>query len=485
MSSSGRISLFIILFLSTRLLCGQSGGPLLSHYRESTEIEKQSWAMCQDDNNVMMFANIRGILTFDGQGWNLRKIPVIPYSIKYDPKEKKVYIGGNNDYGYLKRDEKGFYQFVSMRSDSSTIGIISKIVFTDSTVWFYGDRTILRHQIKTGKLQLRLNQKENKPFTGMFVTPKNIFINVLSKGLYRLEADTLFPIVTGYLLENNEVLFCLPYDRNLVLLGLGDGSLSLFDGIKFYPYQVKDNGYLKGNALSEGIVMSDSLYAFSTLDGGAMVVERASGKIRNTINYLNGLPDDEIFALGSDNNNGLWLSHQYGLTRVELMLPIANFGVYPGLKGNLINPLWYNNELYVATSEGVFYLTGVKNFAETEIMVRQEQPDLNSSSAGETGSGQDQQAQEVRKTRRSIFSRIFGKKYVPESQETPAEGKAESGKNATTQPVFVKKTVSRLKSIDYIYKKVEGLSEKCRQLVSTPDGLLASTNKGLVCYFRS
>jgi serine phosphatase RsbU (regulator of sigma subunit) len=479
MPSSGRISLIVILVLSAGVLSAQSGGPLMSHYRKGTEIETQSWAMCQDNYNVMMFANVHGILTFDGQAEDLIKIPVIPYSIKYNPQEKKVYVGGDNNYGYLKRDEKGFYQFISMRSDSSRIGIISKIVFTDSTVWFYGDRTILRHQIKTGKLELRLTQKENRPFTGMFVTPKNIFINVLSKGLYRLEADTLFPIVTGYLLENNEVLFGLPYDRHMVLLGLGDGSLSLFDGIKFYPYQVKDNGYLKGNSLSEGIVISDTLYAFATLDGGAMVVERNSGKIRYTINYLDGLPDDEIFALGSDNNNGLWLSHQYGLTRVELMLPIGNLGVYPGLKGNLISPIWHNNELYVSSSEGVFYLAEVKNYSEIEIMVRQEQPAINPSSAGEPGSDQNQQGQEVRKTRRSVFSRIFGKKLVPEIQVTQAEGKAGGGTNASEQPVFVRKTVNRLKSIDYIYKKVEGLNEKCRQLVSTPDGLLASSNKGL------
>ena len=152
----------------------------------------------------------------------------------------------------------------------------------------------------------------------MFITPKNTFINVLSKGLYRLESDTLFPIVTGYLLENEEILFSLPYNNNLVLLGKSNGELSLFDGIKFYNYPIKDDGYLRQNILSEGLLISDSLYAFSTLDGGALVVEKKSGKLKYTINYLNGLPDDEIFALGIDNNHGLWLSHQYGLTRADL-----------------------------------------------------------------------------------------------------------------------------------------------------------------------
>ena len=128
----------------------------------------------------------------------------------------------------------------------------------------------------------------------------------------------------------------------------GNGNLSLFDGIKFYVYPVRDDGYLKQNTLSDGISISDSLYAFSTLDGGAIVVAKRSGVVRKTINYQRGLPDDEIYALGTDNNNGLWLSHQFGLTRAELMLPIGNLTMYKGLLGNLISSVWHNNELYVA-----------------------------------------------------------------------------------------------------------------------------------------
>src|SRR5450759_3638597 len=145
----------------------------------------------------------------------------------------------------------------------------------------------------------------------MFITPKNTFINISSKGLYRLESDTLLPIVTGYLSKDYDILFSLPYNNNLVLLGKSNGDLSLFDGIKYFDYQIKDEDYLHQNILSEGLSISDSLYAFSTLDGGALVVEKKSGKVKHAINYINGLPDDEIFALGVDNNHGLWLSHQY------------------------------------------------------------------------------------------------------------------------------------------------------------------------------
>jgi serine phosphatase RsbU (regulator of sigma subunit) len=478
--------LLLLPFLSfVYVLRAQDGAPLLTNFKESSEIENQNWAVCQDDKNVMLFANRRGILTFDGQNWNFIPIPTIPYSLEYNAREKKVYVGGENNYGFLSRDDKGVYKYYSISGDSLSLGLISKIIFTDSTVYFYGEQSISRHNIKSGKLELRLRQKENKPFTGMFVTPKNTFINVLTEGLYRLESDTLFPIVTGYQVKDDEILFGLPYSNNMVLLGKSNGDLSLFDGIKFYEYPIKDKGYLRENILSEGISISDSLYAFSTLDGGALVIEKKSGKLKHTINYVNGLPDDEIFALGVDNSHGLWLSHQYGLTRADLRLPVANFSIYPGLKGNIITSLWHNNELYVATSEGVYYLKEIKNYIETEVLVSNEEPSVVPLKPILHNVPGQLQNKEPQKTRRSIFAQIFGKKSV--SPPPPVSTVANQQKQPLTSlpeiklpgPKYFKKIAGRLMSITYIYTKIEGLNEKCKQLVAAGNDILASTNRGL------
>lgn len=454
------ICFFALLFFSLK---AQNGAPLLSNYKESTEIENQSWAICQDDYNVMMFANRRGILTFDGQSWNFISIPVIPYALEYNSEQKKVYVGGDNNYGYLARDEKGIYKYYSLSGDSSALGMITKIIFTDSTVYYYSDQSISQHNLKSGKRELRLQNKEDLPFSGMFITPKNIFINVSSKGLYRLEADTLFPIVTGHLVQDEEIMFSLPYNNNLVLLGRSKSGLSLFDGIKFIDYQIKDQGYLQQNVLSEGLTLSDSLYAFSTLEGGAIVVGKKSGKVKYTINYSNGLPDDEIFALGTDNSHGLWFSHQYGLTRADLHLPVGNFSVYQGLKGNLITSLWHNNELYVATSEGVYYLKATTGLGESDVRVKPKQESVI------TG-----QVSETQKPRKSIFSRIFGKKS---KTEAPVD-KVKPPVLKPSVPVAVKKIENRTHTA-YTFVKIDGMNEKGKQMVEAGNEILVATNKGL------
>ena len=66
-SSYKRYIIFAAFSFIVSLLSGQNGAPLLSHYKEFSDAEDQSWGICQDENDVMMFANRRGVLTYDGQ----------------------------------------------------------------------------------------------------------------------------------------------------------------------------------------------------------------------------------------------------------------------------------------------------------------------------------------------------------------------------------------------------------------------------------
>lgn len=453
----------LILFMQAS---GQQGSPILSNFGKSRDIENQSWAICQNNNNVMFFANRKGIMTFDGEEYRNIRIPVIPYAMQKDPASDRIYIGGENTYGYILRSETGEYQYTALPVDSLPTGIITKILIDGKVAWFYSDQSIIRWDIETGKSNLRINSKSGNLFSGMITSSKNTFVNVSGKGLFRIESDTLFPIVTGYLTEKTDILFSLPYNSNLVLVGLGDGSLSLFDGIKYFPYQIKDNGYLKMNLLSEGIALGDTAYAFSTLDGGAEVIGKISGKVLFLINNQAELPDDEVFAIGADKTGGLWLSHQFGLTRVDLSLPVRNFSIYMGMKGNLSSVAKYANEIYTATSEGIYYLTQVANYTGVEVFIKSE-PDVTALPAA------GNQPLAKQNTRKGIFARIFGKKSVQQEPTT-----APKPQKTTVKPL-VKKSIKKLQSLSTAWVKVDGLNEKCRQLVATPFGLLAATNKGL------
>jgi serine phosphatase RsbU (regulator of sigma subunit) len=447
---------FFFLFFTIYGLLAQQGPPLCTHFSGSKESENQNCTfICQDENSVMLFANRKGILAFDGQDWLTLDIPVIPYAMQRNPYDGKIYIGGDNNFGFLEMDNSGKYKYVPLLEKYTGIGIVTRIIFSDSLVWFYSDKSAIRYNLADDSHKLLIKAALGQSFSGMFVTSGNTYFNIFEKGLCRLERDTLIPLNEGYRTEKTSVLFSLPYNASMVLLGLSTSKLFLFDGKKYYNYPIKDEGYLSDNILSDGIALGDTAYAFSTLDGGALVVEKKSGKILFTINNQFGLPDDEVFAIGSDNSGGLWLSHQYGLTRADLLLPVSNFSVFPGLRGNLTSILKYENELYVATSEGVFYLSEIKNYQEIETFLKSEsQTFLPLQEVSPSASERLKQ-----KGIKGFVKKIFRKKTAPQ--------------------MVHQRDNSKIKSIKYIYRKVDGLNEKCRWLVSTPHGILVASNQGL------
>ena len=71
---------------------------------------------------VMLFANRKGILTFDGEEWQTIRIPAIPYSMQINPEDGKIYIGGDSSFGYLEKSETGGYRYISLPRRFITLG---------------------------------------------------------------------------------------------------------------------------------------------------------------------------------------------------------------------------------------------------------------------------------------------------------------------------------------------------------------------------
>src|SRR5690606_32951481 len=93
------------------------GTPRVIHYtKEDYNADSQFWSMCEDDEGILYFGNNDGILIFDGERWQLIKLPngSTVRSLKY-ASDGQVYVGGYNDLGRIVKNELGHYQFLSMK----------------------------------------------------------------------------------------------------------------------------------------------------------------------------------------------------------------------------------------------------------------------------------------------------------------------------------------------------------------------------------
>jgi len=496
-------------------MMAQEGTPFITHYRGSWNQNMQNWAICQDSSDVMYFANRHGLVSYDGYRWENIRLPNTPMSLARDPESDRIYTGGLNNFGYLDKDSRGNYNYITISNDSIGTGIITGIHFEDDIIIFYGDESVSVYDRNAERVSSQWLAKENEAFTGVVYVDNNLFINVSGRGLHRIDSDTLFPIVTGYLTRDCEILFTLPHSGGKVLMGTGNNHLSLFDGIKYYDYPLSNTEYLEENLLAGGVVVGDKYYAFSTLYGGAIVVEKQSGKVEDIINYQNGLPDDEIYAMGSDSNEGLWLAHSYGVSRVDLKLPAESYSGFPGLEGVLTASVKYKGRLYVATNTGLYILDEVKNYTEVEEYYRVKQPvkreeavisPIAAEGKEQRSESEEPSGEDEKKPLRKVFSRLFSKnqeagsreqgekstgepssakastfdKSMVDKTEGEAEGIEQAKKQAVeTRMVTRKRKVSKLQSIDWIYRKIEGINTRCNSIIATDHGLVVASGSGL------
>lgn len=468
-----RLLLIILPLVFTCPAFSQKGVPFITYFDESSDIEVRNWAICQDSDNVMIFANLQGLIYYDGYQWELNRISHMPASIKRSPFDGKIYVGASNNYGYLKKDEKGKPGYISLSGSGQETGLITDIFFTDSSVIFYGSESISIHMLDQPENPKRWFSEKDRPFTGMLTHMGKLFFNVRGEGLYRIESDTLFPIVTGYLTAEKEILFFLPYDDEMILVGTDDNKLQLFDRIKYYDYEVENGSFLEENILSDAVIISDSLVAFSTLYGGIQVVRKKDGRQVCILNYQNGLPDDEIFAINTDNTGGLWLTHGYGICRVDFSLPVADFSHYPGLSGVTTAVLQRGGKLYVGTNEGLFVLDEVREYDKVEVLYKKP-PSVVRKQAEEQIPVEEEETETRKKPVRGLLNRIFKEKEEEVAEETPEETV-----EFPPEPEYIKETVSKLRSINHIYRKIDGMEHKCKFLVPAYDGLLTGSASGL------
>jgi serine phosphatase RsbU (regulator of sigma subunit)/ligand-binding sensor domain-containing protein len=513
---TGRILLVIaFLALMKGKGWGQYGNPFITNLTFSKDIFYENYDIVQDKDGNMLFANRDGLLTYNGLSWNIVDLPVHPLTFFYDSLHQELFLGCVNDYGMLRKTTEKTFQFTSLSGNFSEVGDILWISSNDDYVFFLSRNTLSRINLQNMEDRKIWRAAPGQSFEGMIVTAEAAYVCLLPGGLHLMTEEGLRPIPIGYILDGQTVLFSFPIEKDLYLAGTGESRLYLFDGENLISYEIKDQSYLEQNMLTSGIRLLTGEIALSTRTGGCLVIDRSTRNTDYTFNYQNGLPDDEIYCMGLDNNLGLWLAHEYGVSRVDFSFPVRNFNIYPGLEGNLTSSLVHQGTLYVSTSEGIYYLKEIKNFKEVEVLVpvvvevpvtdnsrkEKERTEVKPTEpAVEKQTSQSVQQQAVpQEQKKSFFQRLFGKKKAAteeQAKESVKEaGQPEAGNQelAVTaekekQPAqhklqkktkYVKKKVSALQSITYAFTKIDKLNGKCRYFISHQGHLLAATNIGL------
>ncbi|OQY05860.1 MAG: hypothetical protein B6I20_00195 [Bacteroidetes bacterium 4572_117] len=473
-----------------------TGNPFITNYNFELDANDQIWAIIQDKSGAMLFGSKNGLIVFDGREWDMIKMPYVPLVMAYLDNTDKILVGCENDYGYLEKDKKGSYKYISLIAKELNTGDITQIEITDNEVFFYSSIALI--QLTKSNLGYKNSwyAGRKEPYDGLIRIKNQIFVKVKEKGIFKIgKGGAKKQITTNDNIDTESILFNFSFSEKNTLIGTDSSKLYLFDGKELQNYDVLFKNYLYNNQLINGINLSDTMFALSTITGGAIIVNKKTGDAQYTINYQSGLPDDEIYAIGKDKSGALWLSHEFGISRVNYNLPVKTFLSYPGMEGRLIDVQTFDSTLYVATTQGLFYLDTLTDLKEIEVYRKKKLLVNNNKTKLDVAPSENITINEKKTVRKKSLLqkwKDWKKKRLEKKQQAEniiTEPLADEIKIDEKKPVstnekkyktkYVKEKKYVNQNIGYVFKKNDSINSKCRQLVPYKGYLFVASINGL------
>jgi signal transduction histidine kinase/ligand-binding sensor domain-containing protein len=355
---------FLIGFLTSFLSFAQiknKGVPSITQYSPADyKGDTQNWAILQDINGLVYFGNNSGLLEFDGVRWKLTHTPnkSLVRSLAMDS-EGKIYVGAQNEFGYLVVNQKGEKEYKSL------VELIPDEIknFEGVPNIFCMEQGVLFHTLKGIYILDKQNKiqhiRPQKSFQIGYWVNGQFYTNEEGVGLVELETEEgnfhLKEVSSGEYFAQKRLEVVLPISPDSVLLKAENESFKLLINEKILtdwktPF---DDFYQKNKVYSSTYWDSPDgqrYFFLGTLESGLIIFDK-QGKMIQHLHKGNGLRSNTIWAIETDNLGNLWLGLDDGVAYIALQSPFTSFV----LNGLVLTSRVFEGSLYVGTTQGIFY----------------------------------------------------------------------------------------------------------------------------------
>ena len=496
-----------------------AGLPTITNINMESYFDSEIFAIEQCFDKRMLVLSQQGVLLYDGARWNEISTNHNIICIATCSENKRTFAGDESGFGEFIADGKGFLTYTSLLDTNEAI---TEIETTAEKTFFLGEKHIFVLHIKENKIE-NIPLHSVKPTT-IFLQNNTLHLITTEGSIFMLNNNQLQE--TGEKVDNEIIICAFNLNDSVSIIGTSENKIYKFNGKQLSEIKISANAYLKNNYISNGIALNTETYALSTLGGGCIVIDAKSDSTIITLNYQTGLADEEVLYLSTDKSAGLWMVHGRGISCANLALPLKRFNVYPGLSGRPVDVALVNNTLYIATTQGVFYLDTVRNIEEIRrTVVRKPQPsssdnqqnfneNLNEENNDFTNNNQDDNEEEVSENQNnnnnSLSNRINRllrriKKddekttevtdSVQNNQTTPETNNTTNTENENIEEISEEEILQQevvveenqqtsennylLQSIPFVFRKIEAIETKCTGFINLNNDLYVSSFTGL------
>ncbi len=492
-----KVFLICIGVLICTLGMAQTGDFILTHHSpKHSEIDNINFEIKADRNGLICIANRFGVLKYDGIDWDFYRTTSSALSLAIS-EDNIVYVGCLGGFGKLDYSNNSYKYIPILESDTLSEHFLQTFTTRDD-VYFLSDNSLFQYSPETNES----TYLTSGDFLNGYLYGDTLFINTYD--------ELVIAAVNGKIdtLETNEnqwgLISSSPNGQSEFAVDLEGGLYQRKSG-QMEPHHHYDRLQEADVVITDLEWVNDSLVACSTLESGVFFLHVNDSSYFEVTDYHSGLPDNEIHDLYADNNQGVWVAHEFGLTRIAPLFPAYSYTNFPGLEGNLIEVQRIKDDLWINTSLGVYYFSQDTSYrsrvyiqkidkkqpAKKKVKPKEPEP-AQEKPQEQTVEEEEPENKKKRKKRKGFLNGLFKKKdrandaEKTEDQSGSFKKKFDTGETQsvtatkrTDRSQYVRRVEKVVTGVSYQFHHVPGTDGKFRQLLEAKDRILATSHTGI------
>ncbi|TNF40939.1 MAG: regulator [Bacteroidetes bacterium] len=345
----------LLLFVTclVKSVAGNYGSFVKAYTKADYNAARQNWSVCSAPNGSVYFANHQGLLSFDGTTWQLHKLPneSVLRAVK-SGNDSVIYTSGYMELGYWKPDKYGKLHYFSLTEKAEAHFTKNmefwNIAINSDFVYFHSFSRILMYHSDT------IVPVELPPFISVMTSVNNkILAAVRNTGIYEINGKKATPYIVGDFFNDKMVQFIIPFKNESVLIGTASHGIFIWNGNDIQPWNKEWTDYFISNELNRGFSAGNGQVIAGTIIDGIIVFDEY-GELIAKLNTQNGLPNNTVLDIKTDEWQNLWLALDDGIVfipgKVQKSYMVQNI---PGI-GAIYSAAVLNNNLFLGTNMGLF-----------------------------------------------------------------------------------------------------------------------------------